>query len=80
MGRCTQYYIIHICDKVCQSHLWFSLGNPVSSTNKTDRHDIAEILLNVALNTITLIVIGLNKDFFCQSRKKDAHYKTMYLL
>jgi hypothetical protein len=27
---------------------------PVSSTNKTDRHDIAEILLKVALNTITL--------------------------
>jgi hypothetical protein len=26
----------------------------VSSTNKTDRHDMAEILLNVALNTITL--------------------------
>ena len=24
----------------------------VSSTNKTDNHDIAEILLNVALNTI----------------------------
>ena len=24
----------------------------VSSTNKTDRHDIAEILLKVALNTI----------------------------
>jgi hypothetical protein len=21
---------------------WFSLGTPVSSTNKTDRHDIAE--------------------------------------
>jgi hypothetical protein len=27
-------------------------GTPVSSTNKTDRHDIAEILLKVALNTI----------------------------
>jgi hypothetical protein len=27
---------------------------PVSSTNKTDRHDIAEIVLKVALNTITL--------------------------
>jgi hypothetical protein len=26
----------------------------VSSTNKTDRHDITEILLNVALNTLTL--------------------------
>jgi len=24
---------------------WFSPGNPVSSTNKTERHDIAEILL-----------------------------------
>ena len=26
-------------------------GPPVSSTNKTDRHDIIEILLKVALNT-----------------------------
>jgi hypothetical protein len=32
---------------------WFSPGTPVSSTNKTDRHDIAEILLKVALNTIS---------------------------
>jgi hypothetical protein len=31
---------------------WFSPGPPVSSTNKTDRHDITEILLKVALNTI----------------------------
>jgi hypothetical protein len=31
---------------------WFSPGTPVSSTNKIDRHDIAEILLKVALNTI----------------------------
>ena len=31
---------------------WFSLGPPVSSTNKTDRHGIIEILLKVALNTI----------------------------
>jgi hypothetical protein len=28
------------------------LDTPVSSTNKTDRHDITEILLKVALNTI----------------------------
>jgi hypothetical protein len=27
-------------------------GPPVSSTNKTDRHDITEILLKVALNTM----------------------------
>jgi hypothetical protein len=31
---------------------WFSPGTPVSSTTKTDRHDITEILLKVALNTI----------------------------
>jgi hypothetical protein len=31
---------------------WFSPGSPVSSTNKTDRHDITEILLRVALNII----------------------------
>jgi hypothetical protein len=30
---------------------WFS---PVSSTNKTDRHDIPEILLTVTLNIITI--------------------------
>jgi hypothetical protein len=29
-------------------------GTPVSSNNKTDRHDITEILLKVTLNTITL--------------------------
>jgi hypothetical protein len=29
-----------------------------SSTNKTDRHDIIEILLKVALNTITLTSKG----------------------
>ena len=33
---------------------WFSPGTPVSLTNKTDRHDIAEILLKVALSTRTL--------------------------
>ena len=49
-ARCTT-----LCDKVCQwlaTCRWFSLGPPVSSTNKTDRHDITEILLKVALNTI----------------------------
>ena len=38
---------------------WVSLGTPVSSTNKTDRHYITEILLKVALNTITLTQIPL---------------------
>jgi hypothetical protein len=41
-------------DKVCQllAHgRWFSPGTPISSITKTGRHDIAEILLKVALNT-----------------------------
>jgi hypothetical protein len=38
MERCTRYNI--------------SPGTPVSSTNKTDRHHITEILLKVVLNTI----------------------------
>ena len=33
---------------------WFSPGTPVSSTNKTNRYDIAKILLKVVLSTITL--------------------------
>jgi hypothetical protein len=31
---------------------WFSPGTPTSSTTKTGRYDIAEILLKVALNPI----------------------------
>jgi hypothetical protein len=34
---------------------WFSQGTPASSTTKTGRHDIAEILLKVALNKINQI-------------------------
>ena len=41
-----------LCDKV---YHWPAIGrwfSPVSSSDKTDRHDIDEILLKVALNTI----------------------------
>jgi hypothetical protein len=44
-----------LCDKVCKrltTGKWFSPGTSVSSINKIDRHDITEILLKVALNTI----------------------------
>jgi hypothetical protein len=34
---------------------WFSPGTPTSCTTKTVRHDIAEILLKVALSTINQI-------------------------
>ena len=44
-----------LCDKVCQwleTGRWFSPGTPASSTNKTDLHDITEILLKMALSAI----------------------------
>ena len=52
-----EVYSIQHCDKVCQwlaTGQWFSPGTPVSSINKAYLHDIAEILLKVALNTITI--------------------------
>jgi hypothetical protein len=33
---------------------WFSLGTQISSTDKTDSHDITEILFKVVFNTTTL--------------------------
>ena len=41
-----QHYVI----KFVSDLRWVCTGTPVSSTNKTDLHDIAEILLTVALN------------------------------
>jgi hypothetical protein len=60
-----------LCDKVCQwleTDRWFSPGIPVFSTNKTDFHNINEILLKVALNTINQATILL-----------DYHIKKMYV-
>jgi len=44
--------LVTAIDKVYQLFAhgwWFSSGTPASSTTKTGRHDIAEILLKVAL-------------------------------
>jgi hypothetical protein len=51
--RCTR--LTTASDKVYQllAHgQWFYPGTPASSTTKTGRHDIAEIMLKVALSTI----------------------------
>jgi hypothetical protein len=57
-----------LCDKVClwlAAGWWFSLGSPISSTNETDRHDMTEILLKVALSTITITLSWLDDiNFF----------------
>ena len=47
-----------LCDKVCQwfvTDRWFSPGTFVSSTNKADRLDIAEILLKCGSCAIVVI-------------------------
>ena len=54
---CTQ--LAATSDKVYQllAHgWWFAPGTPASSTTKTGRHDIAEILLKVVLNTKNQII------------------------
>ena len=54
--RCSR--LAAASDKVYQLLVhgrWFSPGTPASSTTKTGRHDIAEVLLKVALSTINQI-------------------------
>jgi hypothetical protein len=43
---------------------WFSPGTPASSTTKTGRHEIAEILLKVALKHQKINSIGCH-DIKC---------------
>ena len=49
----------------------FSPGPPVTSTDKTDRHDIIEILLKVVLNKT-------NKHLFIKL-SSDLYFGNMYL-
>ena len=46
-----QHYLIKFVSDLRQGGGLFSPGTSISSTNKTDHHDIAEILLKVVLNT-----------------------------
>jgi hypothetical protein len=48
------------------------LGTPVSSTDKTDHHDITKILLKVVFSTTSIILIPLN--FFQYFRRKFSSH------
>jgi hypothetical protein len=74
-----------LCDKVYQwlaAGLWFSPGTLVSFINKTNSHDIAEILLKLALNTksLTLKHHSTNVGFLITGTmlegilRKENHY------
>jgi hypothetical protein len=58
---------------------WFSLGTPASSTTKTGRHDIAEILLKVALNTINQIKSNQINLHQVHSKSKDYGNPNIYI-
>jgi hypothetical protein len=49
----TQHYVIKFVSDL-QHVGGFLTGTLVSSTNKTDRHDITEILMKMALSTMNL--------------------------
>ena len=66
-ARCVRYNIS-----------WWSLSvtcgkSGDSSTNKTDRHNITEILLNVALSTISLILNVCTKVFMQLQLLNSSH-------
>jgi hypothetical protein len=54
--RGVQHYVIKFVSDLQQVSGFLRVLSPVSSINKTDHHDITEILLKVALNTILSIL------------------------
>jgi hypothetical protein len=50
-NQCLSFH--HLC---CEFEFWFSPDTSDSATNKTYLHDITEILLKVAFNTMTIIL------------------------
>ena len=55
-----QHYVIKFLNDL--------LGTPISFTYKTDRHDITDILLKVALNSLNLYIY-IYIYLFCVNRK-----------
>ena len=58
-----QYYVIKFVNDSGRSVVF--PGTPVSSIYKTDRHDIAEVLLKVVLDTTTLIITRIPIIVMC---------------
>jgi hypothetical protein len=66
-----------LCDEVCQ---WlatglFSLGTPVSSTNKTDCHDIMEIKLVTFTGACANEIIPSINRLFVYKAKEGSHVR-----
>ena len=75
------YYHISVWQGVLDTTgQWFSPGTLVSSTNNTDCHDINEILLKMALNTITLtlFLFFLEEEYIAPPQIKAKWSDTKY--
>jgi hypothetical protein len=66
------YYVIKFFQCLAASQ-WFCRGTLVSSTNKADRHDITEILLEMALSMKHTVYI---KKYTCVS--ENIQFKQKY--
>jgi hypothetical protein len=62
-----QHYVMKFVSDFATGRLF----SQVSSTNKTDRHDITEILLKVAQNSINPFE---NKSTFCYQQRHEPFY------
>jgi uncharacterized OsmC-like protein len=67
---------------------WFSPGTPASSTTKTGRHDIAEILLKVALKhkknqkkiiKIIYLHISVNLELVRKEQRRENNNKAKHM-
>ena len=69
-------YLWNQCLWCCEFESRSGRGPPVSSTNKTDRHDMTEILLKVALNTIKQNKTIFKFSIYCNGflKRKIKHY------
>ena len=73
-----------LCDKVCQllaASWWFSPGTPVSSSNKTDRHDITEKpagLDNPCMSTHSYVCVDIELNTL--RKKTNVHLSSRRLI
>jgi hypothetical protein len=76
-----QHYVIKFVSDLRQSVVWWLVGTPVSSTNKTNLHNITEIMLKVTLNvrtpspmstTVTVLIL-LSNCFVLINHKWSAN-------
>ena len=76
-----EVYSIQVCHWFAAG-LSFSSGTLVSSINKTDRHNIAEILLKVALNTTshTFHNAGFKRTCYSKNAPCSLNLKSTFLL